>query len=138
MRLLRILFLVAAAGVPRVRSEAPSPLEEEGTFTEADTILMLAHKLEDPQMAKEALERGADINARSPTGRQTALMQSVLHGRTKMVRWSLEHGADATIPSKDGQTPSEFPRGFAARRAPARRPGASPHPRPPFAAARPQ
>ncbi len=32
-------------------------------------------------------------------------MQSVLHGRTKMVEWCLNNGADVTIPERMGYTP---------------------------------
>ena len=32
-------------------------------------------------------------------------MQSVLHGRTKCVKWCLENGADVTIGERDGYTP---------------------------------
>jgi len=60
---------------------------------------------EDIEAAASALKAGASIDAISPRGNQTPLMQSVLHGRTTMVKFCLENGADATIAERDGYTP---------------------------------
>ena len=61
-------------------------------LSEADEALFNALGEEDVDAASAALEAGANINAISPRGQQTPLMQSVLHGRTKMVKWALENG----------------------------------------------
>lgn len=74
-------------------------------LSDADVELFEALNEEDPDAASAALKKGADINALSPRGSQTPLMQSVLHGRMKMVKWALENGADVTIGEKDGYTP---------------------------------
>ena len=47
----------------------------------------------------------ADVNVQDPRSGQTCLMGSVLRGKANYVRKLLEHGADATIPEKDGYTP---------------------------------
>jgi len=74
-------------------------------LSEADNALFNALGDEDVDAADKALKAGANINALSPRGAQTPLMQSVLHGRTKMVKWCLDNGADTTIPERDGYTP---------------------------------
>ena len=61
-------------------------------LSEADEALFNALGEEDVEAASAALSLGANINAISPRGQQTPLMQSVLHGRTKMVKWALENG----------------------------------------------
>ena len=61
-------------------------------LSEADEALFNALGEEDVEAASAALSSGANINAISPRGQQTPLMQSVLHGRTKMVKWALENG----------------------------------------------
>ena len=73
--------------------------------TDADNDLFDALAAQDVDAADAALKAGANINVLSPKGQQTPLMQSVLHGRTKMVKWCLENGADVTIPERDGYTP---------------------------------
>jgi len=49
---------------------------------------------------------GASINAKDPTSGQTALMASVLRGKTSIVRLLLSLGADTSISENDGYTPS--------------------------------
>jgi len=70
---------------------------EEAEISDLDKSLFDATKAEDIDAATAALKEGANINALSPRGSQTPLMQSVLHGRTKMVQFFLENGADVTI-----------------------------------------
>ena len=65
--------------------------EDDG---DVDAQLFEATGNEDVEAAAAALKLGANINALSPRGMQTPLMQSVLHGREKMVRFFLENGAD--------------------------------------------
>ena len=79
--------------------------DEEVELSKADNALFEALKDENIEAANAALQSGANINIKSPRGEQTPLMQSVLHGRTKMVAWALEHGADTTIGERDGYTP---------------------------------
>jgi ankyrin repeat protein len=55
--------------------------------------------------AKQAIQKGADINAQHPGSKQTPLMAATLSGHTKMVKYLLGKGADTTIPEKDGYTP---------------------------------
>ena len=70
-----------------------------------DNNLFEALRYDDAIAASTALNDGANINAISPKGGQTPLMQSVLHGRVEMVHWCLENGADTSIAEKDGYTP---------------------------------
>lgn len=77
----------------------------DASLSSIDTSLFEALRSDDVIAASAALKDGANINAISPQGGQTPLMQSVLHGRGKMVRWCLENGADTTIAEKDGYTP---------------------------------
>lgn len=74
-------------------------------LSDAETDLFSAMADEDVEAATAALKAGASIDAISPRGNQTPLMQSVLHGRTTMVKFCLENGADATIAERDGYTP---------------------------------
>ena len=94
-----ICLLFAVSHLPLVVSESNSELSA------VDEDLFAALRNEDTSAATDALARGANINAISPKGHQTPLMQSVLHGREKMVRWCLGNGADITIAERDGYTP---------------------------------
>ena len=94
-----ICLLFTASYLPLAVSESNSELSA------VDEDLFAAMRKEDPAAASDALARGANINAISPKGHQTPLMQSVLHGRETMVRWCLANGADITIAEKDGYTP---------------------------------
>lgn len=78
---------------------------EEAEMSDIDKSLFDASAAEDIDAATAALKGGANINALSPRGSQTPLMQSVLHGRTKMVQFFLENGADFTIGERNGYTP---------------------------------
>lgn len=84
---------------------ARMPLVVNGELSAADEDLFAALREEDIPAAAAALAAGANINAISPRGQQTPLMQSVLHGRPGSVSWCLNHGADTTIAEKDGYTP---------------------------------
>ena len=77
----------------------------DSSLSSIDNSLFEALRSDDVIAASAALKDGANINAISPKGGQTPLMQSVLHGRVEMVRWCLENGADTTIAEKDGYTP---------------------------------
>jgi ankyrin repeat protein len=77
----------------------------DSSLSSIDNSLFEALRSDDVIAASAALKDGANINALSPQGGQTPLMQSVLHGRVDMVRWCLENGADTTIAEKDGYTP---------------------------------
>jgi ankyrin repeat protein len=77
----------------------------DANLSSIDKSLFEALRSDDVTAASAALKDGANINAISPEGGQTPLMQSVLHGRVEMVRWCLENGADTTIAEKDGYTP---------------------------------
>jgi ankyrin repeat protein len=81
------------------------PLVVNGELTAVDEDLFAALREEDIPAASAALAAGANINAISPRGQQTPLMQSVLHGRPGSVSWCLNNGADTTIAEKDGYTP---------------------------------
>ena len=74
-------------------------------ISDLDKSLFDASAAEDTAAAATALQQGANINALSPRGLQTPLMQSVLHGRTKMVKFFLDNGADVNIGERDGYTP---------------------------------
>lgn len=50
-------------------------------------------------------DESVDINVKDPASGQTPLMASVLRGKAAFVEILLQHGADATIPEKDGYTP---------------------------------
>ncbi len=56
-------------------------------LSDLDKSLFDAAAAEDTDAASTALKQGANINVLSPRGAQTPLMQSVLHGRTKMVKF---------------------------------------------------
>uniref|UniRef100_A0A4W5P9Y6 KN motif and ankyrin repeat domains 4 n=1 Tax=Hucho hucho TaxID=62062 RepID=A0A4W5P9Y6_9TELE len=58
---------------------------------------------EDMEVALQLLRQG-DVNARASQAGQTALMLSVSHGRTAMVRLLLSCQADLNIQDKDGST----------------------------------
>lgn len=68
--------------------------ESSAETIDYDALLFEAAKNEDIPAALEAIQNGADINARSPRGLQTPLMQSVLFGRESMVEFFLANGAD--------------------------------------------
>ena len=74
-------------------------------LSDLDKSLFDALAVEDTDAALAALKQGANINVLSPRGSQTPLMQSVLHGRTNMVKFFLENGADVNIGERDGYTP---------------------------------
>ena len=57
--------------------------------------------------AQMLLECGAAINARGMLGR-TSLHWAAHNGNTKVVRFLLEHGADAHIRDELGKTPSKL------------------------------
>ncbi|KAL7430575.1 hypothetical protein ACHAXM_002258 [Skeletonema potamos] len=78
-------------------------LSEE--LSDLDKSLFDAAAAEDTDAAAAALKQGANINVLSPRGSQTPLMQSVLHGRAKMVKFFLDNGADVHIGERDGYTP---------------------------------
>mmetsp|Transcript_13287 Transcript_13287/g.22703 ORF Transcript_13287/g.22703 Transcript_13287/m.22703 type:complete len:195 (+) Transcript_13287:118-702(+) len=94
-----VLMCILSASHIRIVAGGDSELPQ------ADSDLFAAMADEDIDAAIVALKAGANINALSPRGQQTPLMQSVLHGRTKMVKFCLDHGADVTIPERDGYTP---------------------------------
>jgi len=94
-----ICLLFAVAHLPLVVSES------KGELSAVDEDLFAALRKEDVAAASAALAAGANIDAISPKGGQTPLMQSVLHGREEMVRWCLDNGADVTIAERDGYTP---------------------------------
>jgi ankyrin repeat protein len=96
---LLLVCLLSASHLPTVISQSSDDLSP------ADTELFEACSEEDVDAAAEALKNGANINAISPRGSQTPLMQSVLHGKIKMVKFALENGADVTIGERDGYTP---------------------------------
>ena len=54
---------------------------------------------------KAAVAAGADINTRSTSGSQTAIMGATLRGHKSIVEECLELGADLTIAEQDGYTP---------------------------------
>ena len=53
-----------------------------------------------------ALQAGGDINVRDNVSGQTALMAASLRGKAGAVGFLLKHGADPSIPEKDGYTPA--------------------------------
>ncbi|KAK6308741.1 hypothetical protein J4Q44_G00202040 [Coregonus suidteri] len=65
--------------------------------------LTAADRSEDMEVALQLLRQG-DVNARARQAGQTALMLSVSHGRTAMVRLLLSCQADLNIQDKDGST----------------------------------
>ncbi|XP_020348556.1 KN motif and ankyrin repeat domain-containing protein 4 [Oncorhynchus kisutch] len=65
--------------------------------------LTAADGSEDMEVALQLLRQG-DVNARASQAGQTALMLSVSHGRTAMVRLLLSCQADLNIQDKDGST----------------------------------
>lgn len=98
-----LLHLIAIAYIPLALCDADNANVIE--LNPLDVELMDAIRDENIEAASAALKSGGNINAISPKGGQTPLMQSVLHGRTKMVEWCLDNGADTTIPERQGYTP---------------------------------
>lgn len=98
---LLLIHLITIAFLPLALSDSDDTVE----LNPLDVELMDAIREENIEAASKALKAGGDINAISPKGSQTPLMQSVLHGRTKMVEWCLDNGADTTIPERQGYTP---------------------------------
>lgn len=94
-----LLLCVLSVGIRPALSAGADALSQ------AENDLFDALSKSDLEAASAALEAGASINALSPRGSQTPLMQAVLHGRTNIVAWCLENGADTTIPERDGYTP---------------------------------
>lgn len=101
------LAILLAACLLTINSSVVVAQPEDANIelTEADNDLFNALGDEDSDAATAALKAGANIDAISPRGQQTPLMQSVLHGRLSMVKWCLENGADSTIGERDGYTP---------------------------------
>lgn len=64
-----------------------------------------AVRKEDFMTADALLKRGANINGQSPKGKQTPLMQAVLHGKIRAVDYLLRKGADVNIAEMNGYTP---------------------------------
>ena len=82
-----ILFLAALS--------SPAVVDVNAESSDADNALFDAVSKEDLAAMEAALGDGANINAKSEKGHQTALMQSVLHGKERAVAFLLEKGADA-------------------------------------------
>lgn len=61
-----------------------------------ETLLMLAVKQNNPQVAEMLIKHGANVNKKDPRG-LTAINEAAGNGRTAMVKVLLENGADATI-----------------------------------------
>jgi ankyrin repeat protein len=109
-RLYLCVFIVSTAcalsGEKLPKSEGAKKLR---AIDDASAALLKAAASDDSPAsilnAKEALQKGADINARDPGSKQTALMSAALSGHVKMVHLCLKKGADTTIPEKDGYTP---------------------------------
>lgn len=70
----------------------------------AERRLRQALEREDEKQALEALAAGADIDAKNKDG-WTVLMQAVLVGSEKCVRFLLREGADANAKENRGETP---------------------------------
>lgn len=85
----------------------PRPLypARAADLSQIDQDLFNALKEEDFDAAATTLKNGANINAISPGGQQTPLMQNVLHGRAQSVKFCLENNADTTIAERSGYTP---------------------------------
>lgn len=71
------------------------------TDNSGQTVLMMA--VGNKKIVESLIKRGVDINARDEEGR-TALRSAILAGKPEIVKLLLEHGADATIVTKDGAT----------------------------------
>mmetsp|Transcript_5822 Transcript_5822/g.11387 ORF Transcript_5822/g.11387 Transcript_5822/m.11387 type:complete len:203 (-) Transcript_5822:230-838(-) len=72
---------------------------------EASQTLYQAALDNDKDAIAAALAVGGDINVRDNASGQTALMAASLRGKAGAVGFLLKHGADPSIPEKDGYTP---------------------------------
>ena len=90
MRCFNILLIFCLTYVNQI-SIASAQAEGNGDL---DVKLFEALQNDDLEAVTKALDAGANINALSERGKQTPLMQSVLHGKEKMVKFFLEKGAD--------------------------------------------
>ena len=79
----------------------------QGFGTLHSTLLHLAARYGTPDIARELLQRGADINARTTQG-HTPLFDAIDRSHIMMVTLLLEHGADTGIPDDTGQTPLQM------------------------------
>ena len=73
-----------------------------------NTPLILIARFADQEKAVEVAKRlqdaGIDVNAQNKDG-ETALYRAVLRKNYQLIQFLIEHGADATIPNNQGQTP---------------------------------
>jgi len=94
--------LIASLGIlSQVHMTAAAGLERPDTLAK---MLFQSVRNDDPDLIREQLNKGADINTIGPGG-QTPLMHAVLQGRLDAVRFLLRNGADTSIGEKDGFTP---------------------------------
>lgn len=98
---LRALLLLLLLAVVSAAAAADTAADNEDLYLRLYQAVML----ENMEGINQALQDGADINYRNPTTGQTVLMTSVLSGKTASVKALLQHGADTSIPEKDGFLP---------------------------------
>jgi hypothetical protein len=71
-----------------------------------DTFVVLAGSTRPIDIAKELIERKADVNAKSSTG-MTALMIAAAHNNPPMIGLLIESGADPDAKNNQGQTAAD-------------------------------
>jgi hypothetical protein len=94
------------------RRLAREPTDARVRTTDGLTLLMAAARAEDLDLARWALERGAEINAVRPEKKHaTALMIAARLGNAEIVELLLANGADSAATNRDGETAFDLARG---------------------------
>jgi len=73
-------------------------------FSEQDEQLFRAARHGDRPGVERALADGARINATAPVDGKTAVFRAAVFGHDEVVRYLIEHGADAAARGADGRT----------------------------------
>lgn len=80
----------------------PAPVE--GKFTSLQTAI-LRNDDQDRLIFKKLVELGADINAADQTKGAAPFVMVVKSGKSQLIQWCLEHGAQANLKTKKDDTP---------------------------------
>jgi ankyrin repeat protein len=94
------------------RRLAREPTDAGVRTTDGLTLLMAAARAEDLDLARWAIEHGADVNALRPNKRHaTALIIASRLGNVEIVELLLANGAETSLTNRDGETALDLARG---------------------------
>src|SRR5262245_14064213 len=85
--------LTSTTGIPKGEKLAFLRQINEKSLPSGDTILMVAIQHKHPDLVKELLARGADLNIANAKG-ETPLMLAIEGGQKDIILTLLQHGAD--------------------------------------------